>query len=338
MNKKTGFERSLTLEEVDVNNSRQWISLSDTTVPARKPVLLFLHGGPGSANIVLLHSLAPRLEEHAIVVNWDQRGAGKSFHLLNANDELSVEKLIDDAHELTGYIKKKYGVKKIGIIGFSFGTVIGLHLMSRFPDNYFVYISVGQMVQGERGEMLALEYVRNKADELHDEDALKEIGKIHFDFSNPQNILGITQKARKFLVKYGGVYHTRNSYSHEITSIWKAREYSLIDFLFWPLGSLRSLKSMWHEVIETDFFNKVPKIEGPVVFMSGAHDMNTPVSLVREYYTSLVAPKGKSFILFENSAHAIFWDEPKRFEEEVMKVINKYADNYVACADPIDGR
>lgn len=43
---------------------------------ATQPVILFLHGGSGNVNIVLLHSLVPKLEEYAIVVNMDHGGGG----------------------------------------------------------------------------------------------------------------------------------------------------------------------------------------------------------------------------------------------------------------------
>jgi pimeloyl-ACP methyl ester carboxylesterase len=52
--------------------------------------------------------------------------------------------------------------------------------------------------------------------------------------------------------------------------------------------------------------------------------MNNPTILVKDYYDTLIAPQGKEFILFENSAHGIFWDEPERFEAEVIKSLDKY--------------
>jgi len=54
------------------------------------------------------------------------------------------------------------------------------------------------------------------------------------------------------------------------------------------------------------------------------YDMNNPTILVKDYYDTLIAPQGKEFILFENSAHGIFWDEPERFEAEVIKSLDKY--------------
>jgi pimeloyl-ACP methyl ester carboxylesterase len=49
--------------------------------------------------------------------------------------------------------------------------------------------------------------------------------------------------------------------------------------------------------------------------------MNSLAILVKDYDDKLIAPQGKEFILFEHAAHGIIWDEPQRFEAEVLKAL-----------------
>jgi pimeloyl-ACP methyl ester carboxylesterase len=315
----------LILERIDINGAEHWISLSEADPIKDKPIVLFLHGGPGSANLSLLNQLAPGLRDYAIIVNWDQRNAGKSFSLFQSRQSVSFEQSIEDAHLLTQYLKNKFSVDKISLLGFSAGTALGIMLIDRYPDDYNLFISVAQMVDGQRGEQLSLDYTLQKAREFNDTKAISELEEVKFDFSSPQSILENTQKQRIYLLRYGGVYYNYSSYSHEVKSLWISREYSFLDFLFWPMASAASLKVMWHEVVLMKIDDLVPAVVVPVVFFCGEYDMNNPTILVEEYYDKLIAPQGKEFILFEHSAHGIFWDEPKRFESEVLKALAKYS-------------
>jgi pimeloyl-ACP methyl ester carboxylesterase len=322
---KYKMENRLTLEKVELNGTNQWISLSELTVPAKKPVILFLHGGPGVANLSILNILCPNLEKNAVVVNWDQRGAGKSFNLWHLGEELSLEKNINDAHVLTKYIKEKYKVDKISLMGYSAGTVIGMMLIKRYPDDYNLFISMGQVVDGKRQELLSLDYCLKKAHEANNKEDIRELENISFDFNKPETLLGQTMKERGYLLKYGGVYHSYRDYWHEFKSLWHAKEYSMFDIILWPLGMKHSLNEMWGDIALINMETAVPKVEVPVVFFIGAFDMNTPAILVKEYYEQLEATRGKELVVFDYSAHGIYYDETSRFEQETIKAISKYA-------------
>ena len=308
----------LTLEIIEINGNNQWISITDSSAPATKPVILFLHGGPGSANISILNQLCPGLRDKAIVINWDQRGSGKSFTIFGNNGKLSLEQNIRDAHALTQYIKDKFKINKITLIGFSAGTALGMMLIQRFPEDYDLFISVAQMVDGKRGEILSLEYSLQEAHKRNDKAAISELEKISFDFTKPETILSQTEKERSYLLKFGGVYHSYSGYSHEIKSLWRSNEYTFFDFIFWPIAALKSLKEMWPEYVMLNFEELVPRVKVPVVFFCGKYDMNCPHQLTEEYFDKLTADKGKKLVIFENSAHGIFWDEPVRFEHELI--------------------
>ncbi len=306
------------LEQVELGGMKQWISIRATN--RHNPVLLFLHGGPGSANIAKLRIQVPESEKHFVVVNWDQRGAGKSYSLGFNASTLSREQLVSDAHELVGLLKERFGVQKIYLMGFSWGTVLGLSLVDQSPDDFEAFISVSQVVDYQTGERLSLAYARESAQREGDAQALDELTSV-----DPAYISADWQSQlstqRKWLLQFGGVYRTTNSYSHEIWMMLNAPEYSFAEVALWPMSSSNALKGMWSELMKVNFFEAVPVVRCPIYFFVGKYDYNSPWQLTESYHQSLNAPAGKRLVWFENSAHDIFFDEPRRLEQEVLTIL-----------------
>jgi len=312
------------LEQVEFGGMKQWISIRGTN--RHNPVLLFLHGGPGSANIAKLRIQVPELEKYFVVVNWDQRGAGKSYSPSFDMSTLSLKQYVEDAHELIDVLKQRFGVEKIYLMGFSWGTVLGLSLVDQYPDDFLAYISVSQMVDFKAGEKTSLEYVRQAAREDGNTQAVTELSNIDPSYSSPGWSAQLTTE-RKWLLQFGGVYHHTNSYSHEAWMMLKAPEYSLVDFAFWPMGSSGSIKQMWPELMNINFFEQVPVVRCRVYFFTGRYDYNSPSQLTEVYYQKVEAPAGKTLVWFENSAHDVFHDEPAKVVQELLKVINESSVN-----------
>lgn len=306
------------LEAVELGGVKQWVSIRGENPNA--PLLLFLHGGTGSANIAKLRIQTPELEKHFVVVNWDQRGAGKSFSPFADATALTREQYVSDAHELVGWLKQRFGVEKVYLMGFSWGTVLGLTLASQYPDDFAAFISVSQVVDYQTAERLSLEYALESAQKAGNERARQELASVDPAYSSSDWLAQLSTQ-RKWLLHFGGVYHTSDSYAHEIKMLFFAPEYSFIEASLWPLGSSRSLEQTWPELMKVNFFEEVPALGCPVVFFVGRHDYNSPWQLSQAYYEALDAPAGKQLIWFENAAHDIFFDEPGKLEQEVLMIL-----------------
>jgi pimeloyl-ACP methyl ester carboxylesterase len=82
------------LEHVPVNGTQQWILIrSESTT---NPVVLFVHGGPGTSWLTLMRKNTQPLEKYFTVVNWDQRQAGKSFAADRVDAEMTMGAFVDD--------------------------------------------------------------------------------------------------------------------------------------------------------------------------------------------------------------------------------------------------
>ncbi len=82
------------LKKVKVRGDNQYVLIRGHD--RSNPVLLFLHGGPGMPAMYLAHDFQRELEEHFVVVHWDQRGAGKSYRNTITAEELTISNLLED--------------------------------------------------------------------------------------------------------------------------------------------------------------------------------------------------------------------------------------------------
>ena len=80
-------------EAVRIGGIDQWISVRG--VDRRNPVLLMIHGGPGYVSMPTSWYFQRGWEDFFTVVQWDQRGAGKTYA---ANDPAVVAPTMTRAH------------------------------------------------------------------------------------------------------------------------------------------------------------------------------------------------------------------------------------------------
>lgn len=83
------------VQKIKLGDEEQWYVARGRS--AELPLLLFLHGGPGSPQTGAQHKYNRELEEHFIVVNWDQRGGGKSYHPHIDPATMTIDQLLSDA-------------------------------------------------------------------------------------------------------------------------------------------------------------------------------------------------------------------------------------------------
>jgi len=90
------------------------------------PVLLWLHGGPGGAERPLFRYFNSELENHFVVVYWDQRGAGRSFDPKADPHRLTIAQHVVDLDAIVDHLRQSLGQDKIIVMGHSWGAALGL--------------------------------------------------------------------------------------------------------------------------------------------------------------------------------------------------------------------
>ncbi len=154
-----------TLEQVTLNGSQQWISVRghDTS----KPVLLFLAGGPGGSQLATARYALGGLEEHFVVVNWEQPGAGKSFDAVDRSS-ITPERYITDAHALVLHLRERFGQDKVYVLGESWGSALGILLVQRYPELFHAFAGTGQMVAFLENDRMCYDFAVQWAQERGD--------------------------------------------------------------------------------------------------------------------------------------------------------------------------
>ncbi len=294
------------LEKIELGGLEQWINIRGKD--RSNPVVLFLHGGPGMPMMYLAFKFQRPMEEHFVCIQWDQRGAGKSYSKNVPVESLTVEQILADAAELTQHIRDRFDKEKIYLVGHSWGTYIGMLLIQRFPKLFEAYVSIGQVVDDKRGREISDRYIREQALKMGNQEALDEMAE------DPDGY------REKWLFAFGGELYGETSYTPFIKAGLQSPEYGLFDIYKVARGSIFSSQNMVYNAINGTIFQNIHSVEVPVYFFTGRHDYTTPFELVELFYEQLKAPR-KMLVWFDNSAHFPFYEEPQRFAQKMVDLV-----------------
>jgi pimeloyl-ACP methyl ester carboxylesterase len=99
-------------------------------------------------------------------------------------------------------------------------------------------------------------------------------------------------------------------------------EYGLYDKVNWVRGLLDTLNVVYPQLWDVDFRTQATRLQVPIYFLIGRHDINAPVTLTQEYEQLLQAPH-KEIVWFEHSGHTPWTREPDRFVEVLVNQVLK---------------
>lgn len=299
---------------------------------ARNPVILFLHGGPGSPELPMIEST--ELEKYFTVCYWDQRGAGMTFHPDTDPATMTTAQFVADTRQLTDSLRKWYDADKIYLMGHSWGSYLGIKTIEKHPELYHAYIGIGQVCHQLESERLAYDYIvaeALKAGDARTVEAFARYDKHAADFPSDAYLLNVRTHAMN---KYGvGIKHRDISMWDLAAGLLYYRGYTVADKLNYLRGTLFSLHTMFHNVLEDNLFESSTRFEIPVYILQGRYDYQVSYQLAKAYAEQIEAPQ-KTFFTFEASAHSPNLEEPEKFVE----IVRSIARNSSAARNPSASR
>ncbi len=301
------------IEKVRLGGLEQWIEIRGHD--RSKPILLFLHGGPGFPQMPFAH-LNAELERHFVVVQWDQRGAGKSYSSSVPDESMRVTQFVSDAHELVQILLTRFGARRCYLVAHSWGSLFGAQLAAQYPGLFFAYVGIGQAVDLPQTEQVLYQFALDSARREDNQTAIADLERI----GRPPH----SKADHKFMTKWVDHYAEREHPSLSRTRMMRlaleSPAYSWIDLVKIPLGVRYSFQRLWKEIFyETSLFKQAPRIDVPVYFFLGRHDKVVTSDVAQRYFDALDAPREKQIVWFEESGHWPHFEEPEKYRKELIE-------------------
>ena len=293
-------------EYVNINNIEQYF----IHYPRKSNVsLIFLHGGPGESEAYFLYKMHSKTQNYNLVY-YDQRGAGKT-QLKNKSsvNDINIDTLIIDLKQTVEYVKKKYNSKYIILLGHSWGSVLGIEFIKKYPNYVSAYIGMGQVVNFKKGEKIGFDHCYDIVEKSGNKKYIEKIEKLkNYPFIiNKNNIFEIFKSFREIQVKYklAGYYEGND----KLNKIIKQSPVFTFRDAFNNTSSVN--KNIMYYLIDYDT-SKFINFNIPIFFICGETDWQVPTIAVREYFNSITAPD-KDLFIAEHAGHLLNIENTKDY-------------------------
>ena len=304
-------------EYVLINGIHQYLFHSGTT--DENPVLLFLHGGPGSAASLFAHAFQDKWEELFTVVHWDQRGTGKTL-TKNPQSYPTLDVLLHDVLEIVHYLKSRYHKQKIVLLGHSWGSVLGSLFIKGHPEEIAYYIGVGQVINKRASERLSYAKVKEAIVQANNQRDLKKLRALG-DYPGEQLDTQWLKKSLQ-LRRLQGKYHlTAKSKDSPLKTIVSSPLFQFSDLAALIKGN-KANKELMTFSGGFDLNAEPVEYQVPLYYIAGEHDWQTPVALTQDYVQRIKAPEKKVFII-PNAGHRPMIDQPALFLSLLRDIKNR---------------
>jgi pimeloyl-ACP methyl ester carboxylesterase len=301
---------------VRIGSIEQWVGIRGED--RSNPVLLIIHGGPASSYSIFT-PLLRGWEQHFTLVQWDQRGCGKTFarNGPHATGTISMEQFVRDGMELAEYIRGRLNKDRLLLLASSFGSTFGVEMARRRPDLFYAYIGTDQNVGMVRGREQIHTELLQRLREAGLSKGLREIERIGTDPTkwSPEDFTKVAQWTMKSDPR--GYRHTMKLLKD---AVWYAPDWTLRDMRAYVAGMKFTLKQIQPEFSRYDAWESGTQFEIPFFVFQGEADVLTSPSLAECYYNDVVAPL-KAMRLISGAGHFAAFLQPEQFLNHLLELV-----------------
>lgn len=304
---ETGFQK--------IGGIEQWIAIQGQD--RANPVILFLHGGPGEAQSPFLKEFLP-WERDFTVVNWDQRGAGKTYGRNGAaTPGMTLDRMVDDVCDLAAHLCARLSQKKMILVGQSWGSFLGVHAIKRRPELFHAYVGTGQVVDIASTILDLARFARQKATETGDPATLAALDKAA-KLQDPARLGALRRASSKYAMSDSDMAYTKMMDDYR-----GHPPYPKGDIADWMEGARFSGNTIGNSLTSMDVRALGLDMPIPFFIVQGRDDHLTGSEPARVYIEELRAPK-KAFVPIDGGHYACFTN-PDAFVAALRKYVRPLA-------------
>jgi len=299
-----------------VNGVRLWYEVAGQEAAGEAPVV-YLHGGPGYNSYSFKKTIGSQLEKHALIVYFDERGAGHSERPWTRAYDMPT--LVQDVEAL----RQSLQVATISIIGHSFGGTIALEYAAHYPEHVQKLI----VLDGAADLPKVFDLWRTEIEQRYPREwrnALStEKGKAYLQAVSGHDSCAISKAElaaeTEVLHKVDGqAFHNWQQFHDQRYQ----QEQSAID----AASGLRNTGEIGSVYFGPDSqfpcyeFTAYDRLSMPVLIIVGKYDNAVGVEQMRNLADRL---PHAHFDEFEQSAHFVYAEEPEKFANDVAGFLSR---------------
>jgi pimeloyl-ACP methyl ester carboxylesterase len=273
------------------------------------PVLLFVPGAPGGSETGPVRGHLSGLERHFVVATLDRRGGGSSYPALDPTATVTVDSAVADTLAVTDYLRHRFHQDKIYLLGHSGGSIVSVLAVQRHPEKYRAYIGTGQAVDLPASDRIFYDDVLSWARSTGRDKLARQL---------------VEQGPPPYRSVYA--YEPIMQYENEVYG-QRPNDFGLAASEYTPLQKAHTLNAildtwtaLYPRMQGIDLRRDAPRLDVPVYFVQGGHEMRGLAVLFDQWYSILEAPRKHLEVLGPGGHRAIF-EEPDRFVAIMDRVL-----------------
>lgn len=265
-------------------------SLFYKTMGSGDPIVV-LHGGPGFDHRQFLPYVWELAARHKVIL-YDQRGTGLSSGPVDA-DSISIDTFIADIEG----IREAFGIKKMNLLGHSWGGILAMHYSLRHQDKLKSLILVSTAASEDSFDVMRANYEANRLPE--DAELLREIySSDEYQSQDPQ---AIERFWRVFFKPYFADQSLASGLDLHFTANTIENGTAVAGHLFESIAGF-------------DLHEDLQAIRCPTLILHGDSDP-MPAEYAERIHRSI---EGSELVIAENSGHWLFVDATETFRSSIL--------------------